>query len=250
VADERGLHPRARRRDVHRRAQTDHGHDVAVEVLLPEQPPRGAHRLARRLQVPPPRRRRRRSRCGRRHRALLLRLWPGRGLSRRVYRDPPLPQRGRGGARAAGIRRRGRIHRRTGAGGFCGRGRAARGGDSDGGVWALPDSGEAAPRSGLRLRVDPPLVPASGPGEAGFIMQETHRELARPAGWLLCFEQVLGLRRWAGSSAVGVRLASPPATDPNCRETKVLFRCENFLDFTTVALSFSFVCDKYCLIID
>jgi len=30
--------------------------------------------------------------------------------------------------------------------------------------------------------------------------------------------------------------------------TKVLFRCENFLDFATVALSF--VCGKYCPIID
>ena len=29
---------------------------------------------------------------------------------------------------------------------------------------------------------------------------------------------------------------------------RALFRCENFLDFVTVA--FSFVCGKYCLIID
>ena len=30
--------------------------------------------------------------------------------------------------------------------------------------------------------------------------------------------------------------------------TKALFRCENFLDFATVTLSF--VCGKYCLIIN
>jgi hypothetical protein len=34
--------------------EPDHGHDVAVEVPLPEQPPRGAHRLARLQVVPHP----------------------------------------------------------------------------------------------------------------------------------------------------------------------------------------------------
>lgn len=173
VADERDLQPRARRRDVHRRAQPDHGHDVAVEVRLAEQPPRGAHRLAHRLQVTLPRCCRRRR--GGRHRALLLPLlrrlittrpiWPGRGLRRRavgssssrVYRDHPLPQRGRRGAGAAGIRRRGRIHRRMAlaASVDAGEPSAVATATVALGAWALPESGQPALAFGLQLRVDP-----------------------------------------------------------------------------------------------
>jgi hypothetical protein len=119
VSDERGLHPGARRRDVHRLAEPDHGHDVAVEVPLPEQPPRRAHRLSRLLRVPP----------------YFLCLRPGHVPSssrrRHVYwgDQQPLPERGvGGGGGTSGIGRRGRIHRRT-------RPRAAAdcGDDNDGG---------------------------------------------------------------------------------------------------------------------
>ena len=47
----------------------------------------------------------------------------------------------------------------------------------------------------------------------------------------------------SGSLATWLRPLRPPPSP-----TKVLFRCEKFLDFVTVTLLF--VCDKYCLIID
>jgi hypothetical protein len=224
VADERDFQPRARRRDVHRRAQPDHGHDVAVEVRLAEQPPRGAHRLAHRLQVTLPRCCRRRR--GGRHRALLLPLlrrlittrpiWPGRGLRRRavgssssrVYRDHPLPQRGRRGAGAAGIRRRGRIHRRMALAASVDAGEPSAVATATVALGGLGASGIRAAGSPLVFSCE--LTHLRGSplrGLAGLLLsRNTQRRSDHNAQ---CIRDATG----AGCSAFNRQ------TDPNCRET-------------------------------
>jgi hypothetical protein len=103
VAGERGGDPGPERRQVDRRCEAEHGHDVAAEVRLPEQPPRRAHRLllghgigTDRLILPA-------GRC------LALELDRRRG--RRVYGQRPLPQRGAG--TGAGIHRPRRVSSRA-----------------------------------------------------------------------------------------------------------------------------------------
>jgi len=54
-----------------------------------------------------------------------------------------------------------------------------------------------------------------------------------------------------GAFVLSCKLLLTDLSNYSCKEqqsNKALFRCEIFLDFATVALSF--VCDKYCLIID
>lgn len=90
VAREGGLEPGPHGGEVDRRAEAEDGHDVAVEVRFPEQPPRRAHRL--RLLVLP-----------RRVNLLALAVLHRRVRARRVYR--PLPQRAAApGIHASGFR--------------------------------------------------------------------------------------------------------------------------------------------------
>ena len=100
VAGESGGDPGPERRQVDRRGEAEHGHDVAAEVRLPEQPPRRAHRLllghgigTDPLVIRPAARR------------LAPELDRRRG--RRVYGQRPLPQRGAG--TGAGIHRPRRV---------------------------------------------------------------------------------------------------------------------------------------------